>query len=146
MTGILPNFNPTIISTASTCFVKAYGTTMTIMCGSKIPIGCEPISIYLLRDSRIIASGNTSGATTNIPSANNFHVIHTAHCVDALRQKLMCEADMHVMPWHRPVNGKRISLAFDRVAQCHDFRETANFARTNQYKGIKLVENSFEGH
>jgi hypothetical protein len=82
----------------------------------------------------------------NIPSANNFHVIHTAHCVDALHQKLMCEADMHVIPWHRPVDGKRISLAFDRVAQCHDFREVANFARMNQYKGIKLAEDSFGGH
>jgi len=90
--------------------------------------------------------GKCSGATTEIPSSNNFHVIHTAHCIDALRQKLMCEADVNVMPWRRPVDGKRLSLAFDRVEQCHDFREVANFARLNQYKGIALVEDSFEGH
>ena len=58
----------------------------------------------------------------------------------------MCEADVHVMPWHRPIDGKRLSLVFNRVVQCHDFREVANFAHMNQYKGIALVEDSFEGH
>lgn len=59
------------------------------------------------------------------------------HCVDALREKLMCGADIGVVPWVWSSSPHHVTQPhFIRQHQCHDFETVRNWARDRQVERV----------
>ncbi|KJX93188.1 hypothetical protein TI39_contig4372g00002 [Zymoseptoria brevis] len=79
-----------------------------------------------------------------LPSGHASHAVdkaHINHCVDALREKLMCGADIGVVPWVWSSDPHFVTQPnFVRQHQCHDFEAVRNWARERQVKKVAREE------
>ena len=57
---------------------------------------------------------------------------HVAGCVDALRQALMCAADVGVVVWQWDEDRKRVSPRTDVAHTCRDFDRIRDWGRRNR--------------
>jgi hypothetical protein len=101
---------------------------------------------FLSPRSRDVLTIDRQGHGSEVPPINDFRKLHTAHCIDTLRQKLMCHADLGVVPWTNPTDRAGF-LDFGRREQCRNFQEVAKFSREHEYVRMQMPEDAyFKGH
>lgn len=72
--------------------------------------------------------------------------IHTAHCIDQLRQLIMCEADMSVVPFLEGKEGMSY-LDFERPKQCKSWQSFLKWHRERAWEGGRISEErNIPGH
>lgn len=54
------------------------------------------------------------------------------HCIDQIRQAIICHADVTPMEWH--VQSDKLILKTDTVHTCRDFDEIHSWARSKESK------------
>jgi hypothetical protein len=60
---------------------------------------------------------------------------HLGHCVDALRQMIMCQADDSVIPWLKPKPNKKMTMPdFARTKQCRNFTSLKAWAESKEWR------------
>ncbi|PPJ60548.1 hypothetical protein CBER1_11819 [Cercospora berteroae] len=56
--------------------------------------------------------------------------LHTAHCVDQLRQSIMCESDLAIIPYMRDENGEG-KMDFSRRKRCRNYDSLLHWHRNH---------------
>jgi hypothetical protein len=65
---------------------------------------------------------------------------HSDHCIDSIRQSLMCSADVTPIVWAWDEKSHRSSHRTDTLHSCRNFEKIQEWAKDNQVDG-ELVEN-----
>ena len=69
-----------------------------------------------------------------------------AHCLDILRQQLMCTVDVGVLGqvWYQPPGkGPESFVDFNTVHKCRNFEDVRKWAEKNQLPDVKEVPDDF---
>lgn len=67
--------------------------------------------------------------------------MHIEHCLDSLRQDIMCKADDTPMPTVKIING----AGDDQVMQCKDFNKVIEWAQSPEHDACYKHVNEFAG-
>jgi Mycotoxin biosynthesis protein UstYa len=59
---------------------------------------------------------------------------HLEHCIDAIRQTLMCTADVTPLPWNWVEEDQEAKAVADVAHSCRDFERIRDWAIENQVK------------
>lgn len=82
----------------------------------------EMNSTRFLADIRISQDVDTQGPLPAIPFD------HIAHCINSIRESLMCSADITPNIWYWDSRVQRAEPAFDVVHECRDFDSVRRWA------------------
>lgn len=92
-------------------------------------------------------------ATTDLPHVSAGE--HVSHCLDMIRQSLMCSADISIISWYMPIASSAEHTPnplprFDQTRMCRDFDRLRDWARsrTPDAEGLEGVmpHGDGEGH
>jgi hypothetical protein len=72
--------------------------------------------------------------------------LHTAHCVDQLRQVIMCEVDLDVVPFLHDEVQETNYLDFAQKKQCRNWQSLAEWLRKSDWDGLAIPEENVPGH
>ncbi|KAK7182378.1 hypothetical protein PSPO01_11612 [Paraphaeosphaeria sporulosa] len=61
--------------------------------------------------------------------------VHFAHCLDQLRQSIMCSSDTATIPWSWSRSKKRLVASAETVHMCRDFEGVRGWARGRRVEG-----------
>ncbi|KAF4563981.1 hypothetical protein EYR36_003230 [Pleurotus pulmonarius] len=84
-------------------------------------------------DGRRASSMNKRKATADLPHVSTAE--HVSHCLDMIRQSLMCSADISVISWYMPIPSSAEHTPnplprFDQTRMCRDFDRLRDWARS----------------
>lgn len=96
-------------------------------------------------------------ASTNHPSWDahsqvmygNYSLVelHTAHCVDQLRQLVMCDVDLRVLPFMESKEGGEVVMDFARPKQCRNYKSMLDWHGERKWEAAKLMnDEDVPGH
>ncbi|KAF4582428.1 hypothetical protein EYR38_002548 [Pleurotus pulmonarius] len=104
-------------------------------------------------DGRRASFMNKRKATADLPHVSTAE--HVSHCLDMIRQSLMCSADISVISWYMPIPSSAEHTPnplprFDQTRMCRDFDRLRDWARsrTPDVEGLEGVmpHGHGEGH
>ena len=63
------------------------------------------------------------------------HAIHVDHCVDSIRQSIMCAADISPLVWLWDEKENEAKAVMETLHTCRDWEAIAEWAKENAIKG-----------
>jgi len=73
---------------------------------------------------------------TFAPDDEHMGIEHMSHCLDALRQSLMCSVDITPIPWIWDAEAKEAKAVAEIEHTCRNFDKVREWAQENQAKSF----------